>query len=313
MIAGPGRTGARSAGGTTAAGGSWLTGLAAATALSGSSDGTVSAACVAPTRPLAARLPAAAFGAAPSGFASPANASLSLRTTGASIVEDADRTNSPISWSLAMTALLSTPNSFASSYTRTFATTLPLLGPEIPDLPAGRGSACSVRRQLVLFIAACSSGAHCNLSLLPPGASGCRHRNSRIPGIRRPCRSAAWPAGEGPARMPCGAGLVPSMPGADAGMHPAQAAARQRRELSRPLPLPHGSTRSWPHAPRSLRRFGSVQPTQAYRAGCSSGAAWSSGCGRLSAVSALMSMRHPVSRAASRAFCPSLPIARDNW
>jgi hypothetical protein len=40
---------------------------------------------------------------------------LSLRTTGASIVEDAERTNSPISWSLAMTALLSTPNSFASS------------------------------------------------------------------------------------------------------------------------------------------------------------------------------------------------------
>jgi hypothetical protein len=51
-------------------------------------------------------------------------ASLSLRTTGASIVEDAERTNSPISWSLTMTALLSTPNSFASSYTRTFATTL---------------------------------------------------------------------------------------------------------------------------------------------------------------------------------------------
>jgi len=54
------------------------------------------------------------------------NSSLSLRTTGASIVEDAERTNSPISWSLAMTALLSTPNSFASSYTRTFATALPL-------------------------------------------------------------------------------------------------------------------------------------------------------------------------------------------
>ena len=59
----------------------------------------------------------------------PANASFSLRTTGASIVEDAERTNSPISWSLAITALLSTPNSFASSYTRTFATALPLLGP----------------------------------------------------------------------------------------------------------------------------------------------------------------------------------------
>src|SRR6266446_1780308 len=31
-----------------------------------------------------------------------------------------------------------------------------------------RGSACSVRRQPVLFIAACSSGAHCHLSLLSP-------------------------------------------------------------------------------------------------------------------------------------------------
>lgn len=53
------------------------------------------------------------------------NASVSLRTTGASIVEDADLTNSPISVSLAMTTLLSTPNSLASSYTRTFATALP--------------------------------------------------------------------------------------------------------------------------------------------------------------------------------------------
>jgi hypothetical protein len=55
-------------------------------------------------------------------------ASVRLRTTGASIVEDAERTNSPSSWSLAMTTLLSTPNSLASSYTRTLATSL-LLGP----------------------------------------------------------------------------------------------------------------------------------------------------------------------------------------
>jgi hypothetical protein len=63
--------------------------------------------------------PAARWGAErfswPLPAAGVANASLSLRTTGASIVEDADRTNSPISWSLAITALLSTPNSFASS------------------------------------------------------------------------------------------------------------------------------------------------------------------------------------------------------
>jgi hypothetical protein len=69
----------------------------------------------APARPFAVCRSAA--GAAPSlaAFAWLANSSFSLRTTGASMVEDADRTNSPISWSLAITALLSTPNSFASS------------------------------------------------------------------------------------------------------------------------------------------------------------------------------------------------------
>jgi hypothetical protein len=41
--------------------------------------------------------------------------SRSFRTTGGSTVDDADRTNSPISWSLAMTTLLSTPSSLASS------------------------------------------------------------------------------------------------------------------------------------------------------------------------------------------------------
>ena len=42
-------------------------------------------------------------------------ASRSLRTTGASTVEDAERTNSPISWSLVTRTLLSTPSSLASS------------------------------------------------------------------------------------------------------------------------------------------------------------------------------------------------------
>src|SRR4029079_19239475 len=92
-------------------------------------------------------------------------ASVSLRTTGASIVEDAERTNSPSSWSLAMTTLLSTPNSLASSYTRTLATSL-LLGPGLrPD-----------RRYFMGVLIACSSSAHRNLDLLPtrgiPGRTG---------------------------------------------------------------------------------------------------------------------------------------------
>ncbi len=131
VIAGPERAGAGSAGGMTGAGGSAIAAPAAGPSCvtSAGAAGAVpfaaaplAAASAAPaaaaTRPLAARRPAAAaFGAAPSDDLPtwPANASLSRRTTGASIVEDADRTNSPISWSLAITALLSTPNSFASS------------------------------------------------------------------------------------------------------------------------------------------------------------------------------------------------------
>lgn len=48
----------------------------------------------------------------------------SLRTTGGSTVELGDFTNSPMSCNLDMSVLLSTPNSLASSYTRTFATVL---------------------------------------------------------------------------------------------------------------------------------------------------------------------------------------------
>ena len=112
---------------------------------------------------------AAAFLAGACFGASAENASLSLRTTGASIVEDADRTNSPISWSLAITALLSTPNSFASSYTRTFATALPYLVRLIPDpcrrrpgahAPAGVRLCCSSPRshQALITIGSCFPG-----------------------------------------------------------------------------------------------------------------------------------------------------------
>ena len=114
--------------------------------------------------PFATLRPPSDCAAALAAAASPANASLSLRTTGASIVDEADRTNSPISVSLAITALLSTPNSLASSYTRTFATTLPASARIYRASQPDRGSACSVRRQY-LFIAACSSSAHYNLSL----------------------------------------------------------------------------------------------------------------------------------------------------
>src|SRR5699024_5569020 len=62
------------------------------------------------------------------GFSSEADgagmASRRRRTTGASTVDEADLTNSPSSPSLARTVLLSTPSSLASSWTRSFATSL---------------------------------------------------------------------------------------------------------------------------------------------------------------------------------------------
>jgi hypothetical protein len=60
---------------------------------------------------------AAFFAAGAAFFAGPSDPidSFSLRTTGASTVEEADRTNSPRSPSLVMMTLLSTPSSFASS------------------------------------------------------------------------------------------------------------------------------------------------------------------------------------------------------
>src|SRR5262249_4701150 len=78
------------------------------------------------------------------------------------------------------TALLSTPNSFASSYTRTFATALPLLGPARAGPWWRRPGAARApgRRQTVLFIAAFSSGAHHDRILL---SRQCR-RSCRCPG-----------------------------------------------------------------------------------------------------------------------------------
>jgi hypothetical protein len=120
----------------------------------------------------------------------------------------------------------------------------PFTWPGCPDPRTDRGSACSGRRQLVLFIAAYSSGAHRNLSLLPSRRflSSAPHAASPdVPqGIPRACRPAEPPAGEEPAETPVGAGLAPSIPDLDADTHPGQAAARQHQERSRRLLPPRG-------------------------------------------------------------------------
>ena len=82
--------------------------------------GPAAGACLAaPRRPLfaAGAFLVAAFlaGAFLTGGGSLASFSLSRLSTGASTVEEADRTNSPMSFSMLRTVLLSTPSSFASS------------------------------------------------------------------------------------------------------------------------------------------------------------------------------------------------------
>ena len=73
------------------------------------------------------------FGAGASGFG--AKASRTLRTTGASRVEDALLTYSPISVSLLRSSLLVIPISFAISWTRGLATTLLRKGHERTRAP----------------------------------------------------------------------------------------------------------------------------------------------------------------------------------
>ncbi|CAN5272502.1 hypothetical protein BH24ACT12_BH24ACT12_04890 [soil metagenome] len=80
-----------------------------------------------------ASLVAAVDGAPCSRSLSP-NDSFRRRTTGASTVEEADLTNSPMSLRVARMTLLSTPSSLASSWTRTLATVL-LLGPTPSGAP----------------------------------------------------------------------------------------------------------------------------------------------------------------------------------
>jgi hypothetical protein len=58
---------------------------------------------------------------------------------------------------------------------------------------------------------------------------------------------------------------------------------------------------------------GSVAATDARALGLPPGAHVYPPAGAVAWDSDLMSIRHPVSRAASRAFCPSFPIASESW
>ncbi len=196
-------------------------------------------------------------------------ASVSLRTTGASIVEDAERTNSPSSWSLAMTTLLSTPNSLASSYTRTFATSL-LLVRVPPD-----------RRYFMGVLIAYSSSAHRNLDLLPtrevPDRTVSRAvllrlclsltvapvRRPAVRGTPAPRRCRAVPGPGRPGERPGGGPPGRDRPGWDADTHPDRAAYRVDRARTRPRPPRYAADRLWPHADGSPRKCARGTPGHA--------------------------------------------------
>jgi hypothetical protein len=263
----------------------------------------------------------------------PWKASVSLRTTGASIVEDAERTNSPSSWSLAMTTLLSTPISLASSYTRTLATSL-LLGPGWssagPSLLHGR------THRVLIECSSQSRPTSISRGTSPHGADRAVLLLTGLP-ARRTGASPRCPASPGlgrPGRTPDGGPPGQDRQGRGADKHPDRAAYRDGRERMHPRPPPHAADRSWPPAAGSRCRFApgmlgstsdqtplslppraDVTPSSAAPYGCSSAICPADGrnqpCG--CSVSGRMSIRHPVSRAASRAFWPSLPIASESW
>ncbi len=166
-----GRAGASAAGSARAAGAATSAGAAGgsgASATGAGAAGTSGAAGSATTGSAATAFLAVAFlvvffagAAAPAGCAG--KTSFNLRTTGGSTVDDADLTNSPMSWSLARTTLLSTPSSLASSYTRTLATAL--LFPR--SRPGGAD-----RQYVDMLIAARSSRARRHLVLLSVGLRG---------------------------------------------------------------------------------------------------------------------------------------------
>lgn len=177
-------------------------------------------------------------------------ASVSLRTTGASIVEDAERTNSPSSWSLAMTTLLSTPNSLASSYTRTLATSL-LLGPGCVRTVATSWAYSSRAHRVLIAISTYFQLAGyqgrtgfraTRLTVLPS-----RQRSSRRLGATPLCR--AVPGHAAPVGTPGGAPPDRDRPGRGVHRHPGRAAYRDDRGRSRPRSPRCAADRPWPLAP----------------------------------------------------------------
>jgi hypothetical protein len=141
----------------------------------------------------------AAAGGAGGAFTAPlvGNASLSLRTTGASTVEDALLTNSPWSFNHVRSALLSIPNSLASSWTRALPATVLLIsagGDRTAWLPGSAHRNETLARTLIA----------CSMSSDASGHSPVQKPNAEALGMPKPNRST----GSRPVRSFCRADLV---------------------------------------------------------------------------------------------------------
>jgi hypothetical protein len=258
-------------------------------------------------------LGAAAAGAGALPFVS--RAPRSRRATGASTVLDADLTNSPISLSLARTVLLSTPSSLASSCTRAFPGTALLTSRSCRQNPQ-RPHSCTRS----LFISGTSSCAHVGRpTLLGRGWAptphhrwlravdkplGCARPADRCQQHRRvaaPARrlGAAPPARSKPDRdadeLPAPAVGGPDRAGA--GGHP-RSRPRRTATMRRPERVNDSRHRCVSVRPPTslplrlrLRVCGQLPASAASRSETPEGS-----------LSGLISIRQPVSRAASRAF-----------
>ena len=318
-----GATGSATTGGSGTTTGATTTG---ASTTGASTTGASTTGAASATGAAAAAFLAGAFlaGAGASAGAAAGIASRSLRTTGASTVDEADFTNSPSSCSFARTSLLETPSSFASSWTRTFDTTLlSWSGRDAPDRQCKRYT----------FMLACSWGVHPRTPdpLVPVTVTGCVGRGGC------PCRSllcradrvlygcqVQWtghPKGSGQCLLPLRA--VKTLLGRVQVCSTARPPAIGIRNSSpgdrdNPNQVGRGSTLTAPDAHATRPRCAAcrrVYPAR-HRAQSAVGScrrasgATSSAAG---AASDRISMRQPVRRAARRAFWPSRPMARDSW
>jgi len=218
----------------------------------------------------------------------PSNAARSLRATGGSIVEEGLLTNSPSSFSFARATLLSMPSSDAISCTRGFATVLlsgarpdrggPLVADGSHFEPFTLCPLPFSRFSFSRFVSACESRG--------PWA-----RSARTKARRFSAASTHSPVGCTHAPRP-GIDALSSQTSEDS-MATTRRSADRAERVRHPT---HVRTASILHLPSraSPRRAMPDQDSSRMLSG------W-------------MSILAPVSFAARRAFCPSLPMARDSW